>query len=75
MVPSARAAGSRHGFGYALATSAPGQPGSWATLTKVRGHADQQAGHGPRLGIEGNLFSLLALQIRDLVYGEPRRPG
>jgi hypothetical protein len=30
---------------------------------------------GPRLGIEGNLFSLLALQIRDLVYGEPRRLG
>jgi hypothetical protein len=58
-------------FGYALATSAPGQPDPWAALTKVRRLADQQAGHGPRLGIEGNLFSLLALQIRDLVTANP----
>src|SRR5215472_4649545 len=56
-----------------LATSAPGQPGPRAVLTKVQRHADQQAGHGPLLGIQGKLFSLLALQIRDLVYGEPRR--
>lgn len=50
----------------ALAAAAPRQPGPWTGPTKARRPTGQQAGHGPRLGVEGNLLPLLALQIRDL---------
>src|ERR1035441_3995555 len=60
--PAARAETEAH----ALAAAAPGQPGPWTGPTKARRPTGQQAGHGSRLGVEGNLLPLLALQIRDL---------
>ena len=40
---------------YALAVVAPGQSGTRASPAKAGGAVGQQAGHGPGLGVEGNL--------------------
>ncbi len=51
---------------HALAATAPGQPSPRAGAKEAPRSAGQQAGHGPGLGVEGNLLPFLGLQIRDL---------
>jgi transposase len=51
---------------HALAIVAPGQPSARAGTTKTGCAAGQQDGHGPGLGVEGNLLSLLEIQIGHL---------
>src|SRR6266516_3164718 len=47
---------------HALAAVAPRQPGARASAAKASGFVDEQAGHGPRLGVEGNVLPLLEIQ-------------
>src|ERR1035438_9979493 len=62
----AQPAASAQARAHALVAAAPGQSGPWTGPTKTGHPTGQQAGHGPRLGVEGNLLPLLALPIRDL---------
>src|ERR1051326_6028940 len=55
-----------------MATAASRQPGAWAGTAKDQCAAGQQTGHRTRLGSEGNLSLLRALQVRRLGRGLPR---
>jgi hypothetical protein len=70
---------------YALAPTTPRQPGTRASSAKAQCPARHQTGHHTGLGIEGDLFPFLEVQIRDLGrrlsrllvlpgHGEPLEP-